>query len=252
MANRSADARICSLQAMPEVRRKSGVLALSVLMGGVSGMAAAGEAAQEPCTPVCQHRQWLFAKLDQKMRPALPIIQARPMATFTVTTTADVVDPADGKLSLREAVDGANGTPASDAIGFAPALAGQKLVLTGGQLTVSQDLRINGHGDDGVAPITIDGGGKNRVLFIGGAGTDVVLRDLRIVGGYGGEGGGGGIRVGAANSLQLVGIEVSDNSAGGYYAGSGSGGGIHAEKNSRLIVNGSTIAHNLRARPVGC
>jgi CSLREA domain-containing protein len=32
------------------------------------------------------------------------------MATYTVTTTSDVVDPSDGKLSLREAVAKANAT----------------------------------------------------------------------------------------------------------------------------------------------
>ena len=74
-----------------------------------------------------------------------------PPRTFTVTTAADVVDPGDGQLSLREAVAAANATPALDAIRFAPSLEGQTLVLTGGQLTVSQDLIIDGNGDDGGA-----------------------------------------------------------------------------------------------------
>ena len=54
----------------------------------------------------------------------------------------------------------ANGTAALDAIGFAPSLEGQTLVLTGGQLTVSQDLIIDGNGDDGDVAVTIDGAGK--------------------------------------------------------------------------------------------
>src|SRR5438105_15261194 len=40
-------------------------------------------------------------------------------ATFTVTTFADVVDPADGKLSLREVVSRANASPGADTIQLA-------------------------------------------------------------------------------------------------------------------------------------
>ena len=48
------------------------------------------------------------------------------MATYTVTTTGDVVDPSDGVLSLREALalaDADNRT--ADRIEFAPAVQGQ-------------------------------------------------------------------------------------------------------------------------------
>ena len=41
------------------------------------------------------------------------------MTTFTVTTTADLVDPNDGELSLREAVARANATTTPDTIVFA-------------------------------------------------------------------------------------------------------------------------------------
>src|SRR4051794_16857552 len=40
----------------------------------------------------------------------------RLFATFTVTTTADVVSAGDGKLSLREAITAANATRAADTI----------------------------------------------------------------------------------------------------------------------------------------
>ncbi|MBV9495626.1 MAG: right-handed parallel beta-helix repeat-containing protein [Acidobacteria bacterium] len=40
-------------------------------------------------------------------------------ATFTVTTREDVVDPADGKTSMREAVAAANASPGPDTIEFA-------------------------------------------------------------------------------------------------------------------------------------
>ena len=92
----------------------------------------------------------------------------RPAAILTVTTLADIVDPGDGKLSLREAVAAANATPALDAIRFAPSLEGQTLVLTGGQLTVSQDLTIDGAGGTPGSQVTIDANRASRVLTITG------------------------------------------------------------------------------------
>ena len=49
---------------------------------------------------------------------------AKIMATFTVTTAADVVAN-DGQLSLREAVAQANATNAPDTINFAAPLEGR-------------------------------------------------------------------------------------------------------------------------------
>ena len=47
------------------------------------------------------------------------------MATFTVITAADVVNPSDGVLSLREAVARANADAGADTINFAAAIEGQ-------------------------------------------------------------------------------------------------------------------------------
>ena len=66
----------------------------------------------------------------RKARLLLECLEGRAMpATFTVTTTLDVVDPADGKLSLREAVTRANNRAGADVIAlpagvFRVALAG--------------------------------------------------------------------------------------------------------------------------------
>ena len=61
------------------------------------------------------------------------------MAYLTVTTQADVVDPSDGKLSLREAVALANGSSGLDTIRFVASLEGQTLILTGGELMLRYD-----------------------------------------------------------------------------------------------------------------
>ena len=60
------------------------------------------------------------------------------MAYLTVTTHLDVVAPGDGQLSLREAITQANATAAADTIRFVATLAGETLVLTGGELTITQ------------------------------------------------------------------------------------------------------------------
>ena len=82
------------------------------------------------------------------------------MAYITVTTLADLIDPIDGKVSLREAVAQAN---AGDIIRFALNLeGGPPLVLTQGELAITRDLTIDGdRNDDGVA-VTIEGGAKSR------------------------------------------------------------------------------------------
>ena len=66
------------------------------------------------------------------------------MAYLTVTTQADVVDPGDGQLSLREAIEQANGS-GSDTIRFSAAVVGKTLVLTGGELSIADDVTIDGN-----------------------------------------------------------------------------------------------------------
>lgn len=77
------------------------------------------------------------------------------MATFTVTTTSDVVNAGDGVLSLREAVAQANTTTAADSIVFAPAIEGQTLALVGGELRLSSSLTIDGDQNNDGTRVTI-------------------------------------------------------------------------------------------------
>ncbi len=77
------------------------------------------------------------------------------MAYITVTTLADLIDPIDGKVSLREAVAQAN---AGDIIRFALNLeGGSPLVLTQGELAITRDLTIDGDRNDDGSAVTIDG-----------------------------------------------------------------------------------------------
>jgi hypothetical protein len=58
----------------------------------------------------------------------------------------------------REAVQQANATAAADTIVFAGALEGQALTLTQGQLTLSDDVSVDGDGNNDGSKVTISGG----------------------------------------------------------------------------------------------
>jgi CSLREA domain-containing protein len=102
------------------------------------------------------------------------------LMAYLVNIVADIVDPADGKLSLREAVAKANSTAAADTIVFAANLQGMTLVLTQGELGITRDLTIDGDG----RAITIDGNATGRIFNIAGAGTEVALRGLTLTNGF--------------------------------------------------------------------
>ncbi|MFO1169424.1 MAG: VCBS domain-containing protein [Hyphomicrobiaceae bacterium] len=116
------------------------------------------------------------------------------MATYTVTTTNDVVDANDGLLSLREAVAAANASTDADIINFSTSLlppgfvAGDQvtvaissvLELTGnsGALTINGD--ING---DGIGDVAIDGQNTARHFNVDGGAT-VTLSNLTLKNGH--------------------------------------------------------------------
>jgi hypothetical protein len=201
------------------------------------------------------------------------------MATFTVTTAADVVNAGDGVLSLREAVAQANATTTADTVRFAAAVEGRTLVLAGGQLTLSQDVTIDGDSDESGGRVTLDANQASRVLVIAGGGTDARLDDLvltngRSIGDHGGGvflgagatlaladsaltgngtrasddfygyANGGAIFAGAGSQLTLDRTALQDNAAGLDYSAYGRGGGIATDSNVALVVRDSQLAGN--------
>src|SRR3954447_7726269 len=139
------------------------------------------------------------------------------MTTFTVTTLDDVVG-ADGQRSLREAV---NSAVDGDTIRFAANLeGGAPLVLTGGQLTLSHNVTIDGDWDNNGSEVTISGNDASRIFEITGAATQVALRDLTLAHGSAPGGGAyqyanGGAVLLSAGSLALDGVTIADSTAGG-------------------------------------
>jgi CSLREA domain-containing protein len=115
-------------------------------------------------------------------------------ATISVNTSADELN-ADGDCSLREAITAANtntavdacpaGQPAPtvDVIGFSVT---GTITLTSGQLTITDDLTIDG---PGATNLTISGNNATRVLVVGG-GVTLTLEGVTVADGSASEGGG--------------------------------------------------------------
>ena len=179
----------------PASVRRLGVIALGALLGGVPAPGSAGSSDTKAVSGVSQLRlrQATTRELSPMARPTAAVVadlaEPTPAATLIVTTAADLVDPDDGKLSLREAVARANTSPAADAIEFAAALKGKTLVLTGGELVLSRNTVIDGTGRG----ITLSGGGKQRILQIKGGNTRVALKNLTLTEGYVKDSDGGAI-----------------------------------------------------------
>src|SRR5204862_4922896 len=94
------------------------------------------------------------------------------LATITVTSAAD-----SGGGSLRNALASA---ASGDTIEFASAINGTPIVLTSGELTISQSLTITGNG---AAKTIIDAQHNSRIFSIIGSAGDVEFDGLTLVNG---------------------------------------------------------------------
>lgn len=135
-------------------------------------------------------------------RPRLEPLEDRTVpATFTVSNLADA-----GNGSLRQAVLDANTLPGADDIRFADGLQGT-IALTGGQLSITDHLTIDG---PGAGLLAVSGNHQSRVFNISG-GAVVGIDDLTITNGQV-VGDGGGI-LNTASTLTLDRVVLTDNHA---------------------------------------
>ncbi|MBP5621090.1 MAG: hypothetical protein J6X44_03655, partial [Thermoguttaceae bacterium] len=129
-----------------------------------------------------------------------------------VTTIEDVVDPTDGKISLREAILYADD---SETIKFAPSLNGANIKLNDNELFITRKLTIDASSLS--ERITIDGDKKNRVFSIY---CDVSLNNVIITNGntngstnYGLDSRGGGGVFASSCTLTMINSVISENNA---------------------------------------
>ncbi|MBO7725389.1 MAG: hypothetical protein J6S40_02880 [Thermoguttaceae bacterium] len=136
-------------------------------------------------------------------------VAEREIPSTVVTTNLDIIDEADGLISLREAVFYA---AEGETVTFDAGLTGKKIILCGTQLEIDKGITIDA---SSIGEITINADGKSRVFYIGG----------------GNE----------TNPVVLIGLTVS----GGYVSGSNNGGGIY--NSGVLTLTNCTVAGNTAA-----
>ncbi len=187
-------------------------------------------------------------------RPSLEVLEDRlAPATLLVNTNADVVHPADGTLSLRDAIaavnaGNANGLTAgeqnqvtgtfgdNDTIQFAANLSGQTITLGGTALEISASVTITGPGASGLA---ISGNNQSQVFLVSGVGLQVSIVGLSVIDGYASKSSGGGI-LNADSTVTVSDCTLSGNKTDNY--GSDSGGAIY--NGGTLTVSNSTLLGN--------
>ena len=158
--------------------------------------------------------------------PALDSLEVRALlSTIVVTNTHD-----SGAGSLRQAILVA---PGGSTISFANSLKGQTIVLTSGELSISQNLNIAG---PGAASLAVSGGGSSQVLDVA-SGANVTISGLTITDGFSTDGFGGGIV--NSGSLTLKNSAVTGNRADAFFI---AGGGIY--NNGNLTIDQTNVTGN--------
>lgn len=161
-------------------------------------------------------------------------------ASLTVTTPFDVVNPADGLTSLREAIALANSRPGPDTIVIAPSMIGKKplvIRLNGSPLVLTDRATTTIQGP-GANRLTISGAGKSRVFDVQGG--SLALSKLTVANGKADYG--AGIR-NIGGQVTLTDVVLRDNQAtvagGGFYnEGSATVRRVTVTKNSASLGGG--------------
>jgi hypothetical protein len=151
-----------------------------------------------------------------------------------------------GAGSLRQAVEDANDLAGTDVIEFARGLKGT-ISLSSGQLTITDDLTIDG---PGARKLTISGNNASRVVNV--AETDVTIEGLTIANGFstGSEALGGGI-LNTGGILTVIDVTFSNNQASGTGTPTAvaGGGAVANVLGGVLTVTGSTFTGNSASAP---
>ncbi len=160
--------------------------------------------------------------------------------SFIVNTTDDELDYSNSAVSLREALNNADGSFGSETVSFDTALFStpQTILLTLGELLIRKEITIAGPSGQSV---TIDAQSQSRVFNILSSANQVALANLTITGGRTEDENqpGGGIGSESLSPLSLTNSQVIDN----HTAGVDSQGGGIAVLGDLTLIN-STVANN--------
>jgi CSLREA domain-containing protein len=184
--------------------------------------------------------------------------------SLVVNMVQDVVDNADDKTSLREAIAYADSLSGPATITFdptvfptAPGSTPQTITLTGGQLELSKTSGTETILGPGAGLLKISGNDASRVFQVD-AGVTAVLEDLEVTGGRApqdgaGNAAGGGIFT--SGNLELDNVLLDHNTAAGragsfmfpsgngFDGGAGQGGGLYVAAGI-VTLNKSTLSNN--------
>ncbi len=189
--------------------------------------------------------------------------QPNIVASTLVTTTND-----SGAGSLRQAVQIANLSSTASLITFTNTLSGQRILLTSGQIGLSNNMTIDASAL--ASPVKLDGNNASRILFVK-SGVNVTLNKLLLTNAMAGTGlsarGGGIYNFG---TLTLNQCEFWKNTAqlgGGLFNEQGNvtltncflfgnhsltdGGAIYSYLNARMAMSGCTLSSNVASAGVG-
>jgi hypothetical protein len=195
--------------------------------------------ALSPAIHACLHR--IRAGLSANGATALGLFLACvPGAHADVFTVTTAGDPGAGGLSLRQAIENANGIPNS-IITFDPSLVGSTITLSLGQLSITKPTAIVGPGAD---KLTISGGNASRIfsLHSGSPASPVTISGLTLAGGAAGVDNGGAIYA-YDSSLLLQDSVVLANTGrflGAVYVGAGHPNYYAKLKNLSIHGNSAT------------
>jgi len=165
-------------------------------------------------------------------------VGAYEVQPLVVDTTEDESDGdfSPGDLSLREAIELANAFFGADTIDFASELAGGTITLTSGELSITDDLTIEGLGAD---QLTISGNDESRIFQVDDtddrATINVQISGLSLDDGHAYDGGG----IYNREILTIEDCTLYSNSAFGRV-----GGGIYNSITGTLTVTNSTLDDN--------
>lgn len=147
-----------------------------------------------------------------------------------------------GNLSIREAIDLANGLTGTITILFSPTLSGSTIHLEDGDLDISESLVIDGSSLS--ETITLDAQAESRIFDLNAANENLTIIGLHITNGLetadNTPGSGGAIRFRSLGELVIDTSSITDSKATGFDA---DGGGIFVI-DGNLTIRDSTISGN--------